>query len=67
MDPDIQELPTDYTQGLDFRITKTTKGSMQTIAPVNGPLKKLHYLNNKCRLLKHMAYIHLVTSFQETY
>lgn len=26
MDPDIQEMPTDYTQGLDFRITKTTKG-----------------------------------------
>jgi len=26
MDPDIQELPTDYTNGLDFRITKTTKG-----------------------------------------
>ena len=26
MDPDIQEMPTDYTQGLDFRISKTTKG-----------------------------------------
>ena len=26
MDPDIQELPTDYDAGLDFRITKTTKG-----------------------------------------
>jgi len=26
MDPDIQELPTDYDVGLDFRITKTTKG-----------------------------------------
>lgn len=26
MDPDIQELPTDYKAGLDFRITKTTKG-----------------------------------------
>ena len=26
MDPDIQEMPTDYTAGLDFRITKTTKG-----------------------------------------
>jgi len=26
MDPDIQEMPTDYTQGLDFRVTKTTKG-----------------------------------------
>ena len=26
MDPDIQEMPTDYAQGLDFRITKTTKG-----------------------------------------
>lgn len=26
MDPDIQEMPTDYNAGLDFRITKTTKG-----------------------------------------
>jgi hypothetical protein len=26
MDPDIQELPTDSSKGLDFRITKTTKG-----------------------------------------
>ena len=26
MDPDIQEMPTDYDMGLDFRITKTTKG-----------------------------------------
>ena len=26
MDPDIQEMPTDYSMGLDFRITKTTKG-----------------------------------------
>ena len=26
MDPDIQEMPTGYTAGLDFRITKTTKG-----------------------------------------
>ena len=26
MDPDIQELPIDYENGLDFRVTKTTKG-----------------------------------------
>ena len=26
MDPEIQELPTDYEDGLDFRVTKTTKG-----------------------------------------
>ena len=26
MDPEINELPTDYERGLDFRITKTTKG-----------------------------------------
>ena len=26
MDPDMEELPTDYTNGLDFRITKTQKG-----------------------------------------
>lgn len=26
MDPELEELPTDYEQGLDFRITKTKKG-----------------------------------------
>ena len=26
MDPEIEELPTDYLRGLDFRISKTTKG-----------------------------------------
>lgn len=26
MDPDMQDLPTDYLRGTDFRITKTTKG-----------------------------------------
>ena len=26
MDPEIEELPTDYMRGLDFRITKATKG-----------------------------------------
>ena len=26
MDPDMEEMPTDYLQGLDFRISKTTKG-----------------------------------------
>jgi len=26
MDPDMQEMPTDYTAGVDFRISKTSKG-----------------------------------------
>jgi len=26
MDPDLTEMPTDYAAGLDFRVTKTTKG-----------------------------------------
>lgn len=26
MDPDMEELPTDYTQGIDFRLNKTKKG-----------------------------------------
>jgi hypothetical protein len=26
MDPELEELPTDYLRGLDFRITKTAKG-----------------------------------------
>jgi len=27
MDPDIEDMPTDYTNGLDFRITKTKQGN----------------------------------------
>ena len=26
MDPEMEEMPTDYVKGVDFRITKTTKG-----------------------------------------
>ena len=26
MDPDMEELPTDYSAGVDFRLTKTSKG-----------------------------------------
>jgi hypothetical protein len=26
MDPEMEDLPTDYTNGLDFRVTKTSKG-----------------------------------------
>ena len=26
MDPDMEELPTDYTAGVDFRLNKTSKG-----------------------------------------
>lgn len=26
MDPELEELPTDYTRGLDFRVSKTSKG-----------------------------------------
>ena len=35
MDPDMENIPTDYVNGTDFRITKTTKSdSMQIIQHV---------------------------------
>ena len=36
MDPDMEELPTDYTGGVDFRLNKTSpKADMQTTATSN--------------------------------
>ena len=37
MDPDMEELPTDYTAGVDFRLNKTSqKVVMQTTQQVIG-------------------------------
>ena len=43
MDPDMEELPTDYTAGVDFRLNKTSKGgyadySTSNWAPRERPL-----------------------------
>ena len=35
LDPDMVELPTDYTQGLDFRVVKTTKGGYSDYSTSN--------------------------------
>jgi hypothetical protein len=48
MDPDMNELPTDYTAGVDFRITKTSKGgyadySTSTWARRERPLSEDEY------------------------
>ena len=39
MDPDMNELPTDYTQGVDFRLTKASKVDM-LITPTPNMGKK---------------------------
>ena len=48
MDPDMNELPTDYTQGVDFRLTKASKGgyadySTSTWARRERPLDETEY------------------------
>jgi hypothetical protein len=48
MDPDMSEMPTDYTAGVDFRITKTSKGgyadySTSTWARRERPLSEDEY------------------------
>lgn len=35
MDPELEELPTDYLKGLDFRITKTSKGGFADYSTSN--------------------------------
>jgi len=39
MDPEMEELPTDYTQGLDFNIKKTTKGKYSDYSTSNWSRK----------------------------
>jgi hypothetical protein len=40
MDPDMEELPTDYDQGLDFRIAKTSKGDYADYSTSNWARKE---------------------------
>jgi len=53
MDPDMEELPTDYTSGLDFRLNKTSKGGFADYSTSNWarrerPLndKEMHAINS---------------------
>ena len=52
MDPDMEELPTDYTSGIDFRLNKTSKGGFADYSTSNWarrerPLndKEMHAIN----------------------
>ena len=52
MDPDMEELPTDYTNGIDFRLNKTSKGGYADYSTSNWarrerPLndKEMHAIN----------------------
>lgn len=40
MDPDMEELPTDYNQGLDFRVVKTSKGGYADYSTSNWARKE---------------------------
>ena len=40
MDPELEELPTDYQRGLDFRITKTSKGGYADYSTSNWARKE---------------------------
>ena len=45
MDPDIEEMPTDYIAWLDFRVMKTTKGQYADYSTSNGHVKELPLTN----------------------
>ena len=58
MDPELEELPTDYARGLDFRVSKTSKGGYADYSTSqNGQGKKLHLQKQKPLLLTHKVYI----------
>jgi len=40
MDPDMEELPTDYSKGLDFRVVKTSKGGYADYSTSNWARKE---------------------------
>jgi hypothetical protein len=40
MDPDMEELPTDYTAGVDFRLNKTSKGGYADYVTSNWALRE---------------------------
>ena len=40
MDPDMEELPTDYTKGIDFRVVKTSKGGYADYSTSNWARKE---------------------------
>jgi hypothetical protein len=42
MDPELEELPTDYLRGLNFTIRKVAKVALLTTTVVNGHVKKQH-------------------------
>ena len=42
LDPDMEELPTDYTAGVDFRIAKTSKGGYADYSTSNWARRGVH-------------------------
>ncbi len=42
LDPDMEELPTDYTVGLDFRLNKTSKGGYADYSTSNWSRRERH-------------------------
>ena len=54
----MENLPTDYVNGTDSRLTKTTKGrNTQTIQQVNGQEKKVLPQKNNLRQLTATDYL----------
>ena len=62
MDPDMEELPTDYTAGVDFRITKTSKGGYADY-PNRWARRNVLLLKKRRRRLTSMACL-IQTTFQ---
>ena len=53
MDPDMEELPTDYTSGVDFRIVKTSKGGYADYSTSNWARRERPITEDEKSIDKH--------------
>ena len=52
MDPELEELPTDYQRGLDFRMTKTTKGGYADYSTSKWARKETALTNEELKAIE---------------
>jgi hypothetical protein len=55
MDPELEELPTDYERGLDFRITKTSKGGYADYSTSKWARKESALTNEEKQMIESLG------------
>ena len=55
MDPELEELPTDYERGLDFRVTKTSKGGYADYSTSKWARKESALTNEEKQIIENLG------------